>query len=91
MKFINSSINLLNKNIRDEVFAFTIFFIKLNFVYAAIDTNIGLIMESIFWLRARTSPPPLHHTTSFAAKGDHLPIHKHDEWSRSLHFQPINT
>ena len=44
MKFIKSSINLLNKNIRDEVFAFT-FFIKLNFVYAAINTNIGLIME----------------------------------------------
>ena len=90
MKFIKSSINLLNKNIRDEVFAFT-FFIKLNFVYAAINTNIGLNMESIFWSRARTSPPPLHHTTSFAAKGDHLPSHKHDEWSRPLHFTSLPT
>ncbi|RVW64540.1 Ankyrin repeat-containing protein [Vitis vinifera] len=48
-------------------------------------------MESIFWLRARTSPPPLHHTTSFAAKGDHLPSHKHDEWSRPLHFTSLPT
>ena len=85
MKFISSKINLLNKNIRDEVFAFT-FFIKLNFVYVAINTNIGLIVELILWLRARTSAPPLHHTTSFAVKGDHLPSHKHDERGRSLHF-----
>ena len=49
------------------------------------------MLLSIFCLRARTSPPPLHHTTSFAAKGDHLPSHKHDEWSRPLHFTSLPT
>ena len=47
MKFISSKINLLNKNIRDEVFAFT-FFIKLNLFMLLLTQTLASLWNQYF-------------------------------------------